>query len=644
MSMSSWMLWWSEQHYPSSLSLRERFTEIRQQFTVRHAERREWANAGTLAELGEVTARWAEGRIKYHPGGYDRGPAEETQRLIPALVALNRSGFVTYSSQPAVGPMWGFNGQVWQQRAAVDGLCDTETADRIETACATAGLKVIRNGPAGWRTRYDRTEICTAARPRSEAGYDFNDGEPYDAHTSFGAHLSRREMRFIFDGYCADEVCDAEQVTIIDPVWGRNALLWSTVTGHEPPVTETRYSVDVLGPDGSQCETHSRATFDQVEQLYTDYRSEGYRVRIVDWYDEDSVRGYDCDRGWVDTGGVHHGCSNRASVEVGNEYVCVDCADGPLDSLDLFRPDTSKPYFLDLINRIDRSVGDERRRVEEWMVCPECRGDGCETCGGDGRVPSWLKDPRITGEDAARSWGWVGQEQPQQHEKALTAALARDDEAEERGMHADNRETCHQCQDWADHAHDWLTNARITLEEYRLTEHHTDPTGASGVMHGDGWEMTNDQYDRWHRGFFEPPEDDQHGGKVMTAPTNTGGDVVSIADLRDIYSRTAPAMAGVQEQQAAAAAGFREQATAYEAAVGGLTSEGHDTQTVAEASAAMEAMHEAARASEEAAAAADAAQAAITAALDGLQRHQALEEAVGSHVGPATRTDAYAPR
>ncbi|MGH8572822.1 MAG: hypothetical protein ACREX8_09625 [Gammaproteobacteria bacterium] len=46
----------------------------------------------------------------------------------------------------------------------------------------------------------------------------------------------------------------------------------------------------------------------------------------------------------------------------------------------------------------------------------------------------------------------------------LDAALARDDEAEERGMHADNRETCHQCQDWADHAHHPLTSTRITLD------------------------------------------------------------------------------------------------------------------------------------------------------------------------------------
>jgi hypothetical protein len=48
----------------------------------------------------------------------------------------------------------------------------------------------------------------------------------------------------------------------------------------------------------------------------------------------------------------------------------------------------------------------------------------------------------------------------------LSAALQRDDRAEERGMHADDRQTCYQCQDWADHAHHPHSNARISLAEY----------------------------------------------------------------------------------------------------------------------------------------------------------------------------------
>jgi hypothetical protein len=48
----------------------------------------------------------------------------------------------------------------------------------------------------------------------------------------------------------------------------------------------------------------------------------------------------------------------------------------------------------------------------------------------------------------------------------LAAALAADDAAEDRGMHADDRRTCWQCQSWADHAHHPATNARMTLDQW----------------------------------------------------------------------------------------------------------------------------------------------------------------------------------
>ncbi|QYN41129.1 hypothetical protein K1T35_48185 (plasmid) [Pseudonocardia sp. DSM 110487] len=48
----------------------------------------------------------------------------------------------------------------------------------------------------------------------------------------------------------------------------------------------------------------------------------------------------------------------------------------------------------------------------------------------------------------------------------LRKALARDDALEDQGMHADSRQTCHQCQSWADHAHHPRNNAVITWAEY----------------------------------------------------------------------------------------------------------------------------------------------------------------------------------
>jgi hypothetical protein len=42
------------------------------------------------------------------------------------------------------------------------------------------------------------------------------------------------------------------------------------------------------------------------------------------------------------------------------------------------------------------------------MPCPDGSGDNCETCGGGGQVPTWLKDPERVGKASARTWGWPG--------------------------------------------------------------------------------------------------------------------------------------------------------------------------------------------------------------------------------------------
>lgn len=61
-------------------------------------DRRRWARAQSLAELGELTALWLEERIVAHPSYGDLAP--ETFSLVALLARLNRAGFVTTSSQP----------------------------------------------------------------------------------------------------------------------------------------------------------------------------------------------------------------------------------------------------------------------------------------------------------------------------------------------------------------------------------------------------------------------------------------------------------------------------------------------------------------------------------------------------------------
>jgi hypothetical protein len=63
-----------------------------------------WRSARTLADLGELTARWIEGAIASQPGYF--GAADlESDDLVPVLAAVNRAGFRTDTSQPGELPV-----------------------------------------------------------------------------------------------------------------------------------------------------------------------------------------------------------------------------------------------------------------------------------------------------------------------------------------------------------------------------------------------------------------------------------------------------------------------------------------------------------------------------------------------------------
>jgi hypothetical protein len=182
---------------------------------MNRSDRKLWAQARTLADVGELTAQWLEGRIASVPG-YCGGPDEETSELIPVLAAANRAGFVTYGSQP------GCSGPGWEQRAGVDGFADPETFMRLWQA--TEGLPLLRSAEQASRfwVRY-RT-----AMPVTRAG-----GRVW---TRFGAVLPRRHLTDSWVGYgeCHSDgvkaVCGAWQITLIDHEWGReDSPLWAAL-------------------------------------------------------------------------------------------------------------------------------------------------------------------------------------------------------------------------------------------------------------------------------------------------------------------------------------------------------------------------------------------------------------------------------
>jgi Domain of unknown function (DUF6919) len=121
---------------------------------VNRHDRRHWASAGCLADLGELTALWCEGHLTQTPG-HAGPPAAETLPYLDLLAAVNRAGFVTENSQAAKPG----------RTAWVCGFADVGTAGRLAAAAAATRLTV---GDMPWAARremrYWYRRSCPAAR------------------------------------------------------------------------------------------------------------------------------------------------------------------------------------------------------------------------------------------------------------------------------------------------------------------------------------------------------------------------------------------------------------------------------------------------------------------------------------------------
>lgn len=180
-----------------------------------------WKSARNLPDLGELTARWLERRIKSHPTWPPGdGPDAETGEIAPELARLNRAGFVTSGSQPAGDAR--VRGVHWQKRAAVEGWADLFLAEKIFAAAGRADLIVIVQ---------DYADLPETLINVSRAVWVTTlDGEGY---TRFGTQPSRADIAMEYSG-CRQEaieaLCRAFRVCVIDPEWGRRDRLWPVLT------------------------------------------------------------------------------------------------------------------------------------------------------------------------------------------------------------------------------------------------------------------------------------------------------------------------------------------------------------------------------------------------------------------------------
>jgi hypothetical protein len=173
--------------------------------------RASWWKARTVVDLGDMTARWLEGRLPYLPAYFGDQPAEETEELISILAAINRAGFMTTQSQPGrrLGSKSG-------QRAFVTGFTAEENVQRIERALLPTELVMLATEP-GLETFLRVPVTIDDGSAFTWVGWS-ESADDIDAQ--YGDDLSPAALIALRAAWC---------VELFDPKWGRNTLLWPSL-------------------------------------------------------------------------------------------------------------------------------------------------------------------------------------------------------------------------------------------------------------------------------------------------------------------------------------------------------------------------------------------------------------------------------
>lgn len=169
-----------------------------------------WHAADSLPALGECMAKWLTGDINYQPAYLASEPAEETVPHIADLAAINRAGLVTWCSQP--GQLWAGGGQ----RAFVSGFCTYETMARLRQVLLRTDLVVLTFWPEA-DSPLDLAVTVHGAEEHTWVGATLG---PDNLEQDYGDDLSHSGLW---------ELLTAWQVTVVDPLWGRDDLLWPSV-------------------------------------------------------------------------------------------------------------------------------------------------------------------------------------------------------------------------------------------------------------------------------------------------------------------------------------------------------------------------------------------------------------------------------
>jgi hypothetical protein len=170
-----------------------------------------WREPVTVAQLGELMAQWLEGLITYQPGYAAATPDAETDDLVEVLATVNRAGLLTTFSQPGVPPKGG-----GAQRAAVDGFCTEQVADRLRSVTLGTDLVTLVLAPG----YHSDLQVAVTIQDGQECTWLGRGMGVDDIHLYYANDVSEAGLQALYGAW---------QLHIIDPVWGRNNVLWTVL-------------------------------------------------------------------------------------------------------------------------------------------------------------------------------------------------------------------------------------------------------------------------------------------------------------------------------------------------------------------------------------------------------------------------------
>jgi hypothetical protein len=182
---------------------------------VNRGDTARWQTAHSLGDLGELTALFLEGQLSETPS-HGGPPDPDTGPLIPVLTEVNRAGFVTEQSQPGIPP----DADGSAQRANVSGFASNKTFAALTATLADTDLVITAA-----RARRDEKGLP----PTIPITLDMGEECTWD-----GGAQSCTDLEYHYGSTCHPDavqaLCNAWQVTIVDPEWGRNDVLWAALT------------------------------------------------------------------------------------------------------------------------------------------------------------------------------------------------------------------------------------------------------------------------------------------------------------------------------------------------------------------------------------------------------------------------------